>query len=256
MKVFDLVESPEVGIVGCLHGNEKLGAQVIRTLSSREKKLPIRTVIANEEAMKRDVRYIDTDLNRSFPGGQGGGIEERLAPKILKALEGCRYIIDIHSTTSGMADCVVTTTDSFRKRKVRELIEAVPIGKVVIMNKSIGKRRSLIDHVRCGVSIEFSQDRAAESVAAIVERSIRNFGEDRRRHSRKEYFKVLRPLKIKDSSKLMMKDFRRVEKGSAFAVAAGKKIRADYDFYPIFINERGYKDTTCIIAKKIGLGKR
>ena len=41
-------------------------------------------------------RFIDKDLNRSFPGKEDGKLEERIAFKLLKELENLDLVIDIH----------------------------------------------------------------------------------------------------------------------------------------------------------------
>ena len=53
----------KLAIVCCLHGTEPYGLEVV-------KRLPVFPpfFIGNEKALKENKRFIDTDLNRSFPG--------------------------------------------------------------------------------------------------------------------------------------------------------------------------------------------
>ena len=61
-------KSPAVAIVGCVHGNEKIGAEVIQRLEGTLKiDSAVKYVVANEEAMQLNQRFISSDLNRSFP---------------------------------------------------------------------------------------------------------------------------------------------------------------------------------------------
>ena len=60
--------SPVVAIVGCVHGNEKVGAEVIQQLESTlELDASVKYILANEEAMYLNQRFVSSDLNRSFP---------------------------------------------------------------------------------------------------------------------------------------------------------------------------------------------
>lgn len=252
MIVKDLTNDPTICIVGCLHGDELLGKEIIERLSSEMPHLPIRTIIANEEAMAKKVRCIDTDLNRSFPGSVNHGNEERLAVKILEQTKKCKYVIDIHSTTSNMDDCIITTTRSFRKNRTRDLIKRVPVKNVIIMNKLIGKNSSLIDHVACGISIEFNYSKSVPFVLGVVKSTIRNIIEDRV-EGNKNYFKIVRSMKSNGITRIKVENFAEVKKGREFAVSDGKKIIARYDLCPVFINEKAYTGIACLISKKLSV---
>jgi len=60
----------------------------------------VRLIVANEAALDAGVRYLDADLNRSFPGDPDAESHEaRLADELLDALDGCSTLA-IHSTQS------------------------------------------------------------------------------------------------------------------------------------------------------------
>ncbi len=68
----------KVTVVGCMHGDEVFGERVFRHYQERlNQKSGIRLILANEEAYLAGVRYIDEDLNRTFPGNPKGNHEER-----------------------------------------------------------------------------------------------------------------------------------------------------------------------------------
>lgn len=59
---------PSLAIVACVHGNEKIGSELIDVLNDTlESDHLLNYVVANEDAMALDKRFIDSDLNRSFP---------------------------------------------------------------------------------------------------------------------------------------------------------------------------------------------
>ena len=119
-----------VAIVGGTHGNERLGVELIRawqlqpSLVTRSS-FTTTLVMANPLAVERNVRFVDSDLNREFaaaiqPAGAPAASASGLTPdttippslearraKELNLLLGpkaspggaCDFIIDLHSTT-------------------------------------------------------------------------------------------------------------------------------------------------------------
>ena len=94
--------TPEVAIVGGIHGDEPCGVIAIEALleSDLSVERPVKLIVANERALDRDVRYIDEDLNRAFPGSPEADTHEgRLAHELLSEIRGCE-ILSLHSTQS------------------------------------------------------------------------------------------------------------------------------------------------------------
>ncbi|MFW5917519.1 MAG: succinylglutamate desuccinylase, partial [Halorubrum sp.] len=93
MDVYELGEGePEVAVVGAIHGDEPCGARAVRRLLDADPDVEraVRLIVANEAALDAGVRYLDTDLNRAFPGDLGSDAhEDRLAVDLLDAVEGC-----------------------------------------------------------------------------------------------------------------------------------------------------------------------
>ncbi|MFC7174052.1 succinylglutamate desuccinylase/aspartoacylase family protein [Haloplanus litoreus] len=51
---------------------------------------PAKLIVANEPALERGIRYVDTDLNRSLPGDpESDQYEERLAHELMTEVQGC-----------------------------------------------------------------------------------------------------------------------------------------------------------------------
>ena len=56
-------------------------------------------MVANEAALEKGVRYLEVDLNRSFPGRRAGKYEERLAGVVLRRLKKYGEVVDLHTAT-------------------------------------------------------------------------------------------------------------------------------------------------------------
>jgi len=99
MEVTKLGEGEaEYVVVGSVHGDEPCGKQAIKRFieSGYDLQEPVKFIIANEEALEQDKRFLDVDLNRNFPGdSESNEHEERLAAKIMKEIKGKRFLIFI-----------------------------------------------------------------------------------------------------------------------------------------------------------------
>ena len=66
-----------IAVVACVHGNEKGTLPAVAVLKGSFPSVSFFT--ANKKAIEADKRFIDSDLNRVFPGKLDGDHEERLA---------------------------------------------------------------------------------------------------------------------------------------------------------------------------------
>jgi len=227
---------PIVGIVGCLHGNETLGKEVIGCLYNIEpKKGTILYIVANEEAMAEQRRFIDVDLNRCFPGACTGTHEEKLATTLLKELAECDYVLDIHSTTADTENFIIITRNNLA---TRTLASFIPLNKVVFMGKTIAKGKALIDHVSCGVSLECNANTPVASVEKLVISCLIRLGvlQGVAPTLSQEYYYVYGILKRYKETR-MLENFKQSNIGGEL-------------FYPILFGEKEYKDIICFKSKK------
>ena len=93
------------------HGNELLGPNVLAYMLSKRSKLleDIEFIIANPRAYAKNVRYVESDLNRSYglgldtyEGQRAKTIEERI--RLLKP----ELVLDFHTTTAEQLDILIT----------------------------------------------------------------------------------------------------------------------------------------------------
>src|SRR4030042_5415446 len=69
-------------------------------------------LIANPQAMKIKKRYLETDLNRSFPGCLIGSYEEKLAINLLKKLKEYSAVVDLHTASCSTPPFVIITKNT------------------------------------------------------------------------------------------------------------------------------------------------
>jgi hypothetical protein len=84
-------------VIGGLHGNEPLGIEIVRAIE-RDPIPNVTAIFGNPAAIKKGVRFIESDLNRVFPGNQSGMTEERRAAFLMEATKSYDVVLDFHNT--------------------------------------------------------------------------------------------------------------------------------------------------------------
>lgn len=144
---------PVVTIVACVHGNEWFGLRVIEAYKDQLSQFPgLQLVIANQEAVAQNIRFMETDLNRSFPGNPEGKLEERLAIQLLEILRASDYVLDLHNTTSDILMAPIVTNMSEQTKRILNLCTP----KEVAYIQENMRKTSLCGQLQGAVSLEFS----------------------------------------------------------------------------------------------------
>jgi succinylglutamate desuccinylase len=96
-------DDPTLGIVGGVHGDERVGARVVESWRDAACPQPcawqLRLVVGNPRALEAGTRYVDSDLNRAFgPEASAHGYEVTRAAAICDALGEPRVCLDVHQT--------------------------------------------------------------------------------------------------------------------------------------------------------------
>ncbi len=103
---------PNVLILGSIHGNERSGSLAIEQFRKKIQTKEIRllsgsiTLISdcNEEAGRRNLRYVESNLNRCFYDWQAlSSYEGAMAREIMPFFEGKTHLLDLHSTSGPSA---------------------------------------------------------------------------------------------------------------------------------------------------------
>jgi succinylglutamate desuccinylase len=234
--------------VVCQHGGEKTPLKVIED-NFKDK---LNYLVANKEAVLKNKRFMDADLNRSFPGSSLGNKEEKLAFELVRELEKYDQVFDLHTTTATSPPFIITTKVD---QDHLDLINSFNIEKVVIMQNSIAKGNSLIDYVNLGVSIE-AGPQGRQEVYNEYKEFITNFLNEKKTN-RKDFYIVFGVIEKQKKEKLnkSIESFKLVKKGQVISKVGDKSRFAEYDFYPVMPGEKSYKNILTIATKKVNLNK-
>lgn len=103
----------KVLVIGGMHGNELLGIKLVALLQQSPIK-NVDVVIGNPRAVEQNVRFIDTDLNRSFgmPTEANGSYENSLAAKLTTLAKDYDYVFDFHNTQTPNNNCSFVGSES------------------------------------------------------------------------------------------------------------------------------------------------
>ncbi len=117
-------------VIGGMHGNEPLGIELVRLF--QEKRIEnIDVVLANENAVKDNCRFIKDDLNRSFPGNsQGKSYEQKRASYLLNLCKKYDLVFDFHNTHCPDNDCVFV--GDLADKKLYDTASYFGLNKVII----------------------------------------------------------------------------------------------------------------------------
>jgi hypothetical protein len=91
-------------ILGGMHGNELLGVRLVRSLQ-RTPIAGVDVMIANPRAVAANVRFTESDLNRSFGKQKGETYEVRRAKKIQQKAAQYDIVLDFHNTQTPGNNC-------------------------------------------------------------------------------------------------------------------------------------------------------
>lgn len=114
------------------HGNESFSLPAFERLEKKYARdlYSYDWIIGNEKAIKKNVRYIDTDLNRSAPGDvTSQSYEERRAAEIIAKSKNYESIIDIHGTGSNSGIFILISNPTLENIL---LAASLPIKNVVV----------------------------------------------------------------------------------------------------------------------------
>lgn len=159
--------------VACLHGDEVFGLKVLGILD-RSNRSDIVTRVGHPEAIAKNKRYIETDLNRSF-GKKFNSIESEVASAISKTMSECApdYIIDIHTSRSNVRAVAIvsnlTDTNIYLAHSLRA-------DAIVVMPREL----TVTSLIGCmpdrSISLEFGVNQRSDKLAAKTAEAIQNLG--------------------------------------------------------------------------------
>ncbi|WP_424018468.1 succinylglutamate desuccinylase [Halorientalis pallida] len=259
MRVETVGDGPaEIAVIGGIHGDEPCGVHAVETLLSAdvEFRRPVKFVIANEKAQQRDVRYVDEDLNRAFPGDPDGDTHEsRLAHELSMEVADCQ-ILALHSTQSyeGLFALVDEVGEYERRICPRLSVDAVVETCEFTEGRLFEVTRRLIE-VECGFQ---GSDTATENAVQVTREFLAAVGalpdDEAPRRDELPVYRLTHSVP-KDSAEaydVFATNFRQVRAGQPYAAADGQEYVAERDFYPVLMSPYGYEDVFGYAADHVG----
>lgn len=255
---------PRVLINVCSHGNETLGIEVVNKLEH----IPIKTGsvvfhVANELALKQSKRFIDSDLNRSFPGVETGNYEQQIAFQMMQYIPHFDYVIDIHSTVSRIKNCLIIEDDS---PEVQKLISMCQNAKTILQitatkGVSLFNATRLSEKTIPAIAFEYGDNDEDTREKTIVDiKNIlsllgviesKNFIAKTNVQQQFECYDVY-PKQETDVPNSQIKNYEIVHVGDVVGYADdGSSILSDSDFYPVLFGETNYKTMFGFKARRV-----
>ncbi len=220
----------KVLVIGGMHGNEPLGIDLVKKI--RDSPLAnVETLIANKNALENNVRFLEEDLNRSFPGDINSQVYELKRPaEILKVANEFDIVLDFHNTHCPDNDC------GFIGNSAREGIAGVA--------EYLGLRRLVVADYDCinkyvnnCLSVEISLH-STQNDTELWYRKVKELAtlDSYPKTENLEYYRFIYRLTLDDKIKYDLKE----ENLSAFKTIDKKlsvKLGMDDEVAPIFIND-------------------
>ncbi|MFC7133703.1 MULTISPECIES: succinylglutamate desuccinylase/aspartoacylase domain-containing protein [Salinibaculum] len=249
---------PEVAIVGGIHGDEPCGVRAVDQLVDDEMDVqrPVALVVANEEAVAAGKRYLDADLNRSFPGDPTAEAhEERLAAELTELLADCE-ILSLHSTQS-YEDlfAIVNGLGEFERHVCPSLTVHAVVDAGSFDRGRIFASLPRTVEVECGYQ---GSDQAATNAYRVAREFLGATGalpeEARTPNTDLPLFRLHRrvPKEPGREYEVYAANFQAVEEGEAFAAMGGEDIVAEERFYPVLMSPYGYETVFGYAAERLG----
>jgi len=235
--------TPEVAVVGAVHGDEPCGARAIQRFLETEPDVdrPAKLIVANERALERGVRYVDTDLNRCLPGdSESDQYEERLAAELMTEVRDC-LALGIHSTVS--YDRPFANVAYLNERK-RDAVAHLPVDAVVDFTV-VADGRSVelprfVDIEAGHQGSAAAADNAYDCLVAFLRAADVLPGEPPAPDP--DFYEVTDPVYKEPGRdyRFLGENFERVPAGERFATVDGDDLTADEEFCPVLMSSDGH----------------
>jgi len=214
-------------LIVATHGDEKIGLEVIERLKNKKFDKYFDFLIGNPKALAKNLRFVEADLNRSYPGIKDSPCyEKRIAFENLLLAKKYQYVIDIHEASHGINNFIIIP----KKRLPKSFrVSLINVGTVLLWPDPKGPLSQVIENA---VELEFGmRNKERAKIIKAAENSIvwfiKNiYQRDKKKKIRQKLYYVYGKLMKKEVSEGTdkLKDFRRVK--------MNKEI-----FYPLLVGQ-------------------
>lgn len=158
-------------LITATHGDEKIGMEVISQLKQKGLSKYFDVLVANPLALSKNMRFVDVDMNRSYPGSKKASLyEKKRACENLKIAQGYKYVIDIHEANCGKDDFIIVPR--------KKLSKVFPLGlihlkRILLWPDPKGPLGSVLANV---IELEFGmKNRNRKQVVSKAEKIVSQF---------------------------------------------------------------------------------
>ncbi len=225
----------DILLIASTHGDEKIGLEVIEKLKEKKLDKYFDYMIANPKANKKNERFLDKDLNRSYPGKKESKFyEERIAYENFQIAKKYKYIIDIHEAEKGINDFIIVARDTLGNKFPYEKIS---LENILLWSNPKGPLCGEIDNA---IELEFGMNgRERVKVVGKAYNVLKMFLLGNASFENKNIYKVYDCLNDDESlSDKKFKDFQKT------------KIKNEF-FYPLLVDQYLDLGIKCYKMKKI-----
>ncbi len=218
------------------HGDEKIGLEIVEALLRKGLGERFDYLVANPFALAKGQRFVDCDLNRSYPGKTDSAkIEEVLSEKNFELAKSYDLVVDIHEARCGSDNFIIIP----RKEKSDIFpLELIDLNMVLLWPDPKGPMASLLENA---IELEFgmlNKDRGEVVARAVA--ICEEFLNRRSNGGEKKFYEVYGCLlrdDFPDYERLSLKDFEQARIG-------------DEDFYPLLVEQYIEDGIICYKMKK------
>lgn len=256
---------PSVVINVGTHGNESLPVEAARqfTETFNEADLvcgSLKIIVSNPLALKAGKRFLDTDLNRAYPGvsleaafdnfigsiGSSQPMKEVLiAHEVLGLIGDADYVIDLHTAPDPPPFTVLGARDKARL----ELAEIAPVKNIVLF-EAPAEPCAMVDFTKCGIGIEIGgheEDEALDRGVLVIEQYLQGLGlvaASAIPSLHHDYYKVFQACRKEEVPKDVLSELANfkpissdrlgleIEEAIVFPVLCGDKVCPPGSYYP------------------------
>lgn len=208
------------------HGDEKIGLEVIERLKLKKLNRFFDCLIASPRALRKNARFIDVDLNRSYPGAKNSKLyEKKRAYENLQKAKKYQYVVDIHEASQGINNFIIAPRERLPKLFPINLIN---LKTILLWPNPKGSLSQILENA---IELEFGmknkkREKVIRVAGNIIEKFIKNIYQKKKEKKKQKLYYVYGNLTGKEFSdkKRKLRDFCRT------------KINGE-TFYPLLVGQ-------------------
>lgn len=243
--------------VVCTHGDELAGLSLFLNYPyGKNKKVEWKVMVGNPMAALTNLRFTETDLNRSFNATKARSYEEKQAEMLKKIFANYDVVYDIHTTTA-IRDSIGWDTCLFVNSANQSTLSEcryVPSDYIIWDSDPTYQKQYLPAHAKIGITIEYAKTKNAATDMKRIEKDFLRIIKQTTISPQAEKKRILcradRGITQdeKDKLHLFLKEFVPLTQEEK------KKLQLPLkkDYYPLFINPRSVDPTYyCFLNEKM-----